>query len=88
MSAIEGRVQAQFGQQSFDVSHHNISAKWLARQLEEGCHWGGLFHPVGLYKVPCSACTVDLGARATNDHIDTLSNRVCFAGPKMDGNIS
>ena len=25
---------------------------------------------MGLYKVPCSACTTDLGAGATNDHVN------------------
>ena len=48
---------------------------------------GGLFHPMGLYKVPCGTGTADLGARATNDHVDTLSNGVCLADLKMDGNV-
>ena len=38
---------------------------------------------MGLYKAPCSAGTTDLGARATNDHINTLSKGVCLADLKL-----
>ena len=43
---------------------------------------------MGLYKVPLSAGTTDLGARATNDHIDALSKGVCLADLQMDGDVS
>ena len=42
---------------------------------------------MGLYKVPCGTGTTALGARAANDHIDALSEGVCFAGFQMDNNV-
>ena len=35
-----------------------------------------------------SVGTADVGAGATNDHVDTLSKVVCLADLKMDGNVS
>ena len=42
---------------------------------------------MGLHKVPHGAGTAHLGARATNDHINTLSKGVCLADHKMDGTM-
>ena len=43
---------------------------------------------MGLYKVPCSAGTTDLGARAANNHVDALSEGVCLDNLQMDADVS
>ena len=40
-----------------------------------------------MYKVPHCAASTDLGAGATNNHVDTLSEGVCLADLKMDGDV-